>query len=188
MPQFESQRFWNYHYVNGRLGKFWGVLKTSFEKIHQDGSLVYLKDVARNRTWVNLTTEGYSTRGREKQPILLVLMQRHRESNELDFAKGCMRFRRIEKSFPTIWLPRVSFWVCIPRWGSVDSMSNWNVRRGFAFRVIVSFLFLQSWEALLVSCSCDSSFHHRYVYFFPLIGFYDQYMTFLFRYSDRYCT
>jgi len=61
----------------------------------------------------------------------------------------------------------------VSRCGSVRSMRRvmeYVFRRGLCFRVIVVFLFLQSWRATLVPVLAIR-FPHRYVYFLPLLGF-----------------
>jgi HAE1 family hydrophobic/amphiphilic exporter-1 len=168
MPQFESQVFEYPITVNGRLES-----SEEFEDIilrtnPQDGSLVYLKDVARIELG-QFDYSRYSTLDGEEAAILLVYQAPG--SNALETAEGVYAaLEELKKSFPTDMAYTVTFESVSVVEVSINEVINTFVE-ALLLVIIVVFLFLQSWRATLVPVlAIPVSIIGTFI-FFPLLGF-----------------
>jgi len=168
MPQFESQVFEYPITVNGRLES-----SEEFEDIilrtnPQDGSLVYLKDVARIELG-QFDYSRYSTLDGEEAAILLVYQAPG--SNALETAEGVYAaLEELKKSFPTDMAYTVPFESVSVVEVSINEVMNTFVE-ALLLVIIVVFLFLQSWRATLVPVlAIPVSIIGTFI-FFPLLGF-----------------
>jgi HAE1 family hydrophobic/amphiphilic exporter-1 len=168
MPQFDSQVFEYPITVNGRLES-----SEEFEDIilrtnPQDGSLVYLKDVARIELG-QFDYSRYSTLDGEEAAILLVYQAPG--SNALETAEGVYAaLEELKKSFPTDMAYTVPFESVSVVEVSINEVINTFVE-ALLLVIIVVFLFLQSWRATLVPVlAIPVSIIGTFI-FFPLLGF-----------------
>ena len=168
MPQYDTQAFEYPITVNGRLERAEEfddiVLRTNPE----DGSIVYLKDVARIELG-QFDYGRYSTLDGEESAILLLYQAPG--SNALETAEGVYAaLDELKKSFPTDMTYTVPFESV-----SVVEVSIKEVMFTFVealiLVIIVVFLFLQSWRATLVPIlAIPVSIIGTFI-FFPLLGF-----------------
>jgi HAE1 family hydrophobic/amphiphilic exporter-1 len=166
MPQFTSQTFEYPITVNGRL-----VEQEEFENIiirtnPQDGSLVYLKDVARVELG-QFDYGRYSTINGQESSILLVYQAPG--SNAVETAEGVYAaLEELKASFPADMDYVVPFESV-----SVVEVSINEVIKTFAeallLVIVVVFLFLQSWRATLVPIlAIPVSIIGTFIFFVPL--------------------
>ncbi|MFT7160939.1 MAG: hydrophobe/amphiphile efflux-1 (HAE1) family protein, partial [Bacteroidia bacterium] len=168
MPQFDSQVFEYPITVNGRLES-----SEEFEDIilrtnPQDGSLVYLRDVARIELG-QFDYSRYSTLDGEEAAILLLYQAPG--SNALETAEGVYAaLEELKKSFPTDMKYTVPFESVSVVEVSISEVMNTFVE-ALILVIIVVFLFLQSWRATLVPVlAIPVSIIGTFI-FFPLLGF-----------------
>jgi HAE1 family hydrophobic/amphiphilic exporter-1 len=168
MPQYDTQVFEYPITVNGRLES-----SEEFEDIilrtnPQDGSLVYLKDVARIELG-QFDYSRYSTLDGEEAAILLVYQAPG--SNALETAEGVYAaLEELKKSFPTDMAYTVPFESVSVVEVSINEVMNTFVE-ALLLVIIVVFLFLQSWRATLVPVlAIPVSIIGTFI-FFPLLGF-----------------
>ncbi len=168
MPQYDTQVFEYPITVNGRLES-----SEEFEDIilrtnSQDGSLVYLKDVARIELG-QFDYSRYSTLDGEESAILLVYQAPG--SNALETAEGVYAaLEELKKSFPTDMTYTVPFESVSVVEVSINEVLNTFVE-ALLLVIIVVFLFLQSWRATLVPVlAIPVSIIGTFI-FFPLLGF-----------------
>ncbi len=168
MPQFDSQVFEYPITVNGRLES-----SEEFEDIilrtnPQDGSLVYLRDVARIELG-QFDYSRYSTLDGEEAAILLLYQAPG--SNALETAEGVYAaLEELKKSFPTDMKYTVPFESVSVVEVSISEVLNTFVE-ALILVIIVVFLFLQSWRATLVPVlAIPVSIIGTFI-FFPLLGF-----------------
>lgn len=168
MPQYDTQAFEYPITVNGRLERAeeFGdiVLRTN----PQDGSLIYLRDVARIELG-QFDYGRYSTLDGEEAAILLVYQAPG--SNALETAEGVYAaLEELKKSFPTDMAYTVPFESVSVVEVSINEVMNTFVE-ALILVIIVVFLFLQSWRATLVPVlAIPVSIIGTFI-FFPLLGF-----------------
>ncbi|GAA0878838.1 multidrug efflux RND transporter permease subunit [Algoriphagus jejuensis] len=166
MPQFNSQAFEYPITVNGRL-----VEQEDFESIivrtnPLDGSLVYLKDIARVELG-QFDYGRYSTVNGQEAAILLVYQAPG--SNALETAEGVYKaLEELKASFPADMDYVVPFESV-----SVVEVSINEVLKTFGeallLVIVVVFLFLQSWRATLVPIlAIPVSIIGTFIFFIPL--------------------
>jgi len=168
MPQFNNQAFEYAITVNGRLEQ-----EEEFEDIvlrsnPADGSLVYLRDVAR----IELGQFDYSRFSiLDGKDSAILLVYQAPGSNALETADGVYAaLDELKKSFPNDMEYTISFESV-----SVVDVSINEVLKTFMeallLVVLVVFLFLQSWRATLVPVlAIPVSIIGTFI-FFPLLGF-----------------
>jgi len=168
MPQFDSQVFEYPITVNGRLES-----SEEFEDIilrtnPQDGTLVYLRDVARVELG-QFDYSRYSTLDGEKAAILLLYQAPG--SNALETAEGVYdALEMLKKSFPTDMKYTVPFESVSVVEASIKEVMQ-TFGEALILVIIVVFLFLQSWRATLVPVlAIPVSIIGTFI-FFPLLGF-----------------
>ncbi|WP_439490683.1 efflux RND transporter permease subunit [Algoriphagus sp.] len=168
MPQYDTQAFEYPITVNGRLERAEEfddiVLRTNPE----DGSLVYLKDVARIELG-QFDYGRYSTLDGEEAAILLIYQAPG--SNALETAEGVYAaLDELKKSFPTDMDYTVPFESVSVVEVSINEVMHTFVE-ALILVIIVVFLFLQSWRATLVPVlAIPVSIIGTFI-FFPLLGF-----------------
>ncbi|MDR7130496.1 HAE1 family hydrophobic/amphiphilic exporter-1 [Algoriphagus sp. 4150] len=168
MPQYDTQAFEYPITVNGRLERAEEfddiVLRTNPE----DGSLVYLKDVARIELG-QFDYGRYSTLDGEEAAILLVYQAPG--SNALETAEGVYAaLDELQKSFPTDMKYTVPFESVSVVEVSINEVMHTFVE-ALILVILVVFLFLQSWRATLVPVlAIPVSIIGTFI-FFPLLGF-----------------
>lgn len=166
MPQFNTQAFEYPITVNGRL-----VESEEFENIivrtnPQDGSLVYLKDIARVELG-QFNYGQYSTVNGKQAAILLVYQAPG--SNAVETAEGIYAaLDNLKATFPA----DVDFVVPFESVSVVEVSIN-EVIKTFAeallLVIVVVFLFLQSWRATLVPIlAIPVSIIGTFIFFVPL--------------------
>jgi HAE1 family hydrophobic/amphiphilic exporter-1 len=166
MPQFSSQAFEYPITVNGRL-----VEQEEFENIiirtnPEDGSLVYLKDIARVELG-QFDYGRYSTVNGQEAAILLVYQAPG--SNAVETAEGIYAaLDELKTAFPADMDYVVPFESV-----SVVEVSINEVLKTFSeallLVILVVFLFLQSWRATLVPIlAIPVSIIGTFIFFFPL--------------------
>ncbi|HSF54848.1 MAG TPA: efflux RND transporter permease subunit, partial [Algoriphagus sp.] len=166
MPQFSSQAFEYPITVNGRL-----VEQEEFENIivrtnPEDGSLVYLKDIARVELG-QFDYGRYSTVNGQEAAILLVYQAPG--SNAVETAEGVYAaLDELKAAFPADMDYVVPFESV-----SVVEVSINEVLKTFAeallLVIVVVFLFLQSWRATLVPIlAIPVSIIGTFIFFVPL--------------------
>ncbi|WP_297337879.1 multidrug efflux RND transporter permease subunit [Algoriphagus sp.] len=166
MPQFNTQAFEYPITVNGRLGE-----AEEFEQIivrthPEDGSLVYLKDIARVELG-QFNYGQYSTVNGKQAAILLVYQAPG--SNAVETAEGIYAaLDNLKTTFPA----DVDFVVPFES-VSVVEVSISEVIKTFAeallLVIVVVFLFLQSWRATLVPIlAIPVSIIGTFIFFVPL--------------------
>lgn len=166
MPQFNTQAFEYPITVNGRL-----VESEEFENIivrtnPQDGSLVYLKDIARVELG-QFNYGQYSTVNGKQAAILLVYQAPG--SNAVETAEGIYSaLDNLKATFPA----DVDFVVPFESVSVVEVSIN-EVIKTFAeallLVIVVVFLFLQSWRATLVPIlAIPVSIIGTFIFFVPL--------------------
>lgn len=166
MPQFSSQAFEYPITVNGRLED-----EAEFENIivrsnPEDGSLIYLKDIARVELG-QFDYSRYSTVNGKEAAILLVYQAPG--SNAVDTAKGIYEaLENLKATFPA----DVDYIVPFESVSVVEVSIN-EVIKTFAeallLVIVVVFLFLQSWRATLVPIlAIPVSIIGTFIFFIPL--------------------
>lgn len=168
MPQFDSQVFEYPITVNGRLES-----SEEFEDIilrtnPEDGTLVYLRDVARVELG-QFDYSRYSTLDGEEAAILLLYQAPG--SNALETAEGVYAaLEELKKSFPTDMKYTVPFESVSVVEASIKEVMQ-TFGEALILVIIVVFLFLQSWRATLVPVlAIPVSIIGTFI-FFPLLGF-----------------
>lgn len=168
MPQFDSQAFEYPITVNGRLERAEEFEDIVLRTNPQDGTLVYLKDVARIELG-QFDYGRYSTLDGEESAILLIYQAPG--SNALETAEGVYAaLEELQKSFPTDMKYTVPFESVSVVEVSIDEVLH-TFGEALLLVVIVVFLFLQSWRATLVPVlAIPVSIIGTFI-FFPLLGF-----------------
>ncbi|PZX53118.1 HAE1 family hydrophobic/amphiphilic exporter-1 [Algoriphagus ratkowskyi] len=168
MPQFNNQTFEYPITVNGRLERAEDFEDIILRSNPDDGSLVYLRDVARIELG-QFDYGRYSMLNGEDNAILLVYQAPG--SNALATAEGVYAaMDELKASFP----PDMEYIVSFESVSVVD-VSIQEVLKTFVealiLVIIVVFLFLQSWRATLVPVlAIPVSIIGTFI-FFPLLGF-----------------
>ncbi|SIN70232.1 efflux RND transporter permease subunit [Algoriphagus halophilus] len=168
MPQFDSQAFEYPITVNGRLERAEEFEDIVLRTNPQDGTLVYLRDVARIELG-QFDYGRYSTLDGEESAILLIYQAPG--SNALETAEGVYAaLEELQKSFPTDMKYTVPFESVSVVEVSIDEVLH-TFGEALLLVVIVVFLFLQSWRATLVPVlAIPVSIIGTFI-FFPLLGF-----------------
>ncbi len=168
MPQYETQAFEYPITVNGRLERAEEFDDIILRTNPEDGSLVYLKDVARIELG-QFDYGRYSTLDGEEAAILLVYQAPG--SNALETAEGVYAaLDELQKSFPTDMKYTVPFESVSVVEVSINEVMHTFVE-ALILVIIVVFLFLQSWRATLVPVlAIPVSIIGTFI-FFPLLGF-----------------
>ncbi len=168
MPQYDTQAFEYPITVNGRLERAEEFDDIVLRTNPQDGSLVYLKDVARIELG-QFDYGRYSTLDGEEAAILLVYQAPG--SNALETAEGVYAaLDELQKSFPTDMKYTVPFESVSVVEVSINEVMHTFVE-ALILVIIVVFLFLQSWRATLVPVlAIPVSIIGTFI-FFPLLGF-----------------
>jgi HAE1 family hydrophobic/amphiphilic exporter-1 len=168
MPQFNNQAFEYAITVNGRLEKAEEFEDIILRSNPADGSLVYLRDVAR----IELGQFDYSRFSiLDGKDSAILLVYQAPGSNALETADGVYAaLDELKKSFPNDMEYTISFESV-----SVVDVSINEVLKTFMeallLVVLVVFLFLQSWRATLVPIlAIPVSIIGTFI-FFPLLGF-----------------
>jgi hydrophobic/amphiphilic exporter-1 (mainly G- bacteria), HAE1 family len=165
-PQFTSQAFEYPITVNGRL-----TSKEEFEDIvvrtnPADGSLVYLRDVAR----IDLGRFDYARYSTvNAKPSSLLLIYQSPGSNAIETAKGIYgTLEELKKTFPVDLDYRVSFESVSVVEVSIKEVAKTLLEALFLVIVVV-FLFLQSWRATLIPIlAIPVSIIGTFIFFIPL--------------------
>ncbi|MEB2777847.1 multidrug efflux RND transporter permease subunit [Algoriphagus sp. D3-2-R+10] len=168
MPQYDTQAFEYPITVNGRLERAEEFEDIVLRTNSQDGSLVYLKDVARIELG-QFDYGRYSTLDGEEAAILLVYQAPG--SNALETAEGVYAaLDELKKSFPTDMTYTVPFESVSVVEVSINEVMYTFVE-ALLLVIVVVFLFLQSWRATLVPVlAIPVSIIGTFI-FFPLLGF-----------------
>ncbi|MEB2786756.1 efflux RND transporter permease subunit [Algoriphagus persicinus] len=168
MPQYDTQAFEYPITVNGRLERAEEFEDIVLRTNSQDGSLVYLKDVARIELG-QFDYGRYSTLDGEEAAILLVYQAPG--SNALETAGGVYAaLDELKKSFPTDMDYTVPFESVSVVEVSINEVMYTFVE-ALLLVIVVVFLFLQSWRATLVPVlAIPVSIIGTFI-FFPLLGF-----------------
>lgn len=168
MPQFDNQAFEYAITVNGRLEKAEEFEDIILRSNPTDGSLVYLRDVAR----IELGQFDYSRFSiLDGKDSAILLVYQAPGSNALETADGVYAaLDELKESFPNDMEYTISFESV-----SVVDVSINEVLKTFMeallLVVLVVFLFLQSWRATLVPIlAIPVSIIGTFI-FFPLLGF-----------------
>lgn len=168
MPQLSSQAFEYPITVNGRLEETEDFENIILRTDPSDGSLVYLKDVARLELG-QFNYNSYSTLNGEPSAILLVYQAPG--SNALETAEGIYAaLDEMQEGFP----PDMKYTVPFESVSVVNVSIN-EVMKTFVealiLVILVVFLFLQSWRATLVPIlAIPVSIIGTFI-FFPILGF-----------------
>ncbi len=165
-PQVGSQAFEYPITVNGRL-----TSKEAFENIvirsnPLDGSIVYLKDVAR----VELGRFDYSRYSAVNgKPSTLLLMYQAPGSNAVETAKGVYAtLAELKKTFPADVDYVVSFESISVVESSISEVLH-TLFEALVLVIIVVFLFLQSWRATLIPIlAIPVSIIGTFIFFIPM--------------------
>lgn len=168
MPQYDTQVFEYPITVNGRLESSEEFEDIILRSNPADGSLVYLKDVARIELG-QFDYSRYSTLDGEEAAILLVYQAPG--SNAMETAEGVYAaLDELQKSFPTDMTYTVPFESVSVVEVSINEVMNTFIE-ALILVIIVVFLFLQSWRATLVPVlAIPVSIIGTFI-FFPLLGF-----------------
>lgn len=168
MPQYDTQAFEYPITVNGRLERAEEFDDIVLRTNPVDGSMVYLKDVARIELG-QFDYGRYSTLDGEEAAILLVYQAPG--SNALETAEGVYAaLDELQKSFPTDMKYTVPFESVSVVEVSINEVMHTFVE-ALILVIIVVFLFLQSWRATLVPVlAIPVSIIGTFI-FFPLLGF-----------------
>lgn len=168
MPQYDTQAFEYPITVNGRLERSEDFEDIVLRSNPEDGSLVYLKDVARIELG-QFDYGRYSTLDGEEAAILLVYQAPG--SNALETAEGVYAaLDELQESFPTDMKYTVPFESVSVVEVSINEVMHTFVE-ALILVIIVVFLFLQSWRATLVPVlAIPVSIIGTFI-FFPLLGF-----------------
>ncbi|PZX46530.1 HAE1 family hydrophobic/amphiphilic exporter-1 [Algoriphagus chordae] len=168
MPQYDTQAFEYPITVNGRLERAEEFDDIVLRSNPQDGSIVYLKDVARIELG-QFDYGRYSTLDGEEAAILLVYQAPG--SNALETAEGVYAaLDELKKSFPTDMTYTVPFESVSVVEVSINEVMHTFVE-ALILVILVVFLFLQSWRATLVPVlAIPVSIIGTFI-FFPLLGF-----------------
>ncbi len=166
MPQFDTQSFEYPITVNGRLST-----QEEFENIivrtnPVDGSIVYLKDVAR----IEFGRFDYGrTTIVDDEPASILLIYQAPGSNALETAEGIYAaLDELELSFPA----DVDYTVSLETATVVETSINEVVHtllEALGLVILVVFLFLQSWRATLIPIlAIPVSIIGTFIFFIPL--------------------
>lgn len=168
MPQFDTQAFEYPITVNGRLERAEEFEDIVLRTNPQDGSLVYLRDVARIELG-QFDYGRYSTLDGEEAAILLVYQAPG--SNALETAEGVYAaLEELKASFPSDMDYTVPFESVSVVEVSINEVMHTFVE-ALILVIVVVFLFLQSWRATLVPVlAIPVSIIGTFI-FFPLLGF-----------------
>ncbi len=168
MPQFDTQAFEYPITVNGRLERAEEFEDIVLRTNPQDGSLVYLRDVARIELG-QFDYGRYSTLDGEEAAILLVYQAPG--SNALETAEGVYAaLEELKASFPSDMDFTVPFESVSVVEVSINEVMHTFVE-ALILVIVVVFLFLQSWRATLVPVlAIPVSIIGTFI-FFPLLGF-----------------
>ena len=165
-PQYESQTFEYPIRVNGRL-----QTPEEFENIiirtnPEDGSMVYLKDVAR----LELGRFDYSRFSHVNgNPSSILLVYQSPGSNAVETAEGIYAaLEELEETFPADFAYKVSFESVSVVENSINEVL-FTLLEALILVIIVVFLFLQSWRATLVPIlAIPVSIIGTFIFFIPL--------------------
>ena len=168
MPQFNSQAFEYPITVNGRLERAEEFEDIVLRSNPADGSLVYLRDVAR----VELGQFDYSRFSiLDGKDSAILLVYQAPGSNALETAEGVYAaLDELKASFPNDMEYTISFESVSVVDVSINEVLH-TFMEALLLVVIVVFLFLQSWRATLVPVlAIPVSIIGTFI-FFPLLGF-----------------
>jgi HAE1 family hydrophobic/amphiphilic exporter-1 len=165
-PQLTSQAFEYPITVNGRL-----TSKEEFENIivrtnPADGSLVYLRDVAR----IDLGRFDYARYSTVNgKPSSILLIYQAPGSNAIETADGIYAaLEELKKSFPADVDYRVSFESVSVVQVSIEEVAK-TLLEALVLVIVVVFLFLQSWRATLIPIlAIPVSIIGTFIFFVPL--------------------
>lgn len=168
MPQYQTQAFEYPITVNGRLERAEDFEDIVLRTNPTDGSLVYLRDVARLELG-QFDYGRYSTLDGKESAVLLIYQAPG--SNALETAEGVYAaLEELKKSFPSDMDYTVPFESVSVVDVSINEVLHTFVE-ALLLVIVVVFLFLQSWRATLVPVlAIPVSIIGTFI-FFPLLGF-----------------
>jgi HAE1 family hydrophobic/amphiphilic exporter-1 len=165
-PQYSTQAFEYPLTVNGRL-----TGQEQFENIvvrtrPEDGSVVYLRDVAR----LELGSFGYTRQAFiNGKPATFLLIYQSPGSNALDTAEGVYAaLANLKKTFPADMDYKVSFETVSVVEVSIEEVIH-TLTEALLLVILVVFLFLQNWRATLIPIlAIPVSIIGTFIFFIPL--------------------
>jgi HAE1 family hydrophobic/amphiphilic exporter-1 len=165
-PQYSSQAFEYPITVNGKL-----TSQEQFENIivrtkPEDGSIVYLKDVARLELGKFSYTRNSFVNGK---PATFLLVYQSPGSNAIETADGVYKsLAELKKSFPNDMDYKVSFESVSVVEVSINEVLH-TLMEALLLVTLVVFLFLQNWRATLVPIlAIPVSIIGTFIFFIPL--------------------
>jgi HAE1 family hydrophobic/amphiphilic exporter-1 len=165
-PQPKDQAFEYTAFVNGRLSKIEEFRNIIIKAKPEDGSLVYLKDIAR----VELGKFNYSGNSFvDGQRSSFLLIFQTPTSNSLETAKGIYStMERLSKSFPNDVSYNVPFEAVSVVKESIREVVI-TLLEALGLVVLVVFLFLQNWRATIIPVlAIPVSIIGTFAFFIPL--------------------
>ncbi len=165
-PQPSSQPFEYTVIVNGRLSTVDDFNKIVVRSNPADGSIVYLKDVAR----VELGKFNYSgTAFVDKKPASYMIIFQTPGSNALDVANGVYKtMTQLSKSFPKDVAYMVPFESVSIIKASISEVVT-TLLEALALVVLVVFIFLQDWRSTIIPVlAIPVSIVATFIFFIPL--------------------
>ena len=165
-PQPRGQPFEYTAIVNGRLSSADDFSKIIVRSNPSDGSIVYLKDVAR----VELGKFNYSGVAYvDKRPASYMMIYQTPGSNALDVADGIYKaLEQLSKSFPNDVAYNVPFESVSVIKVSISEVVK-TLLEALALVVLVVFIFLQDWRSTIIPVlAIPVSIISTFVFFIPL--------------------
>ena len=165
-PQPKGQPFEYTAIVNGRLSSVDDFKNIVVRSNPKDGSIVYLKDIAR----VELGKFNYSgVSFVDKRPASYLIIYQTPGSNALDVANGIYNtMDKLSKSFPSDVAYKVPFESVSVVKVSISEVIK-TLLEALALVVIVIFLFLQDWRSTLIPVlAIPVSIIGTFIFFIPL--------------------
>jgi HAE1 family hydrophobic/amphiphilic exporter-1 len=165
-PQLSGQPFEYKAMVNGRLSSVEDFSKIIVRSRPAEGSIVYLKDVAR----VELGKFNYSgVSFVDKQPASYMMIYQTPGSNALDVAEGIYKaLDQLSKSFPNDVAYSVPFESVTVVKASISEVVK-TLLEALALVVLVVFIFLQDWRSTIIPVlAIPVSIIGTFIFFIPL--------------------
>ncbi len=165
-PQYNSQIFQYTIFTNGRLSDVDEFKKIIVRSNPQDGSLVYLKDVAR----VELGRFNYSNNNMvDGKPATILLVFQSPESNALETYDGVnSALDEMQKTFPNDLAYTVPYEAASVVQVSIDEVAH-TLIEALLLVILVVFIFLQNWRATLIPVlAIPVSIIGTFTFFLPL--------------------
>ncbi len=165
-PQPKGQPFEYTAIVNGRLSSVDDFRNIVVRSNPNDGSIVYLKDIAR----VELGKFNYSgVSFVDKRPASYLIIYQTPGSNALDVANGIYStMDKLNKSFPSDVAYKVPFESVSVVKVSIDEVVK-TLLEALALVVLVIFIFLQDWRSTIIPVlAIPVSIIGTFIFFIPL--------------------